>query len=173
MRHATWLAAETALGRLPEDDRPDNQTGNGSGFISRDFKILLSKKGVAHHRIRPHTPTDNGVVERVEGTIKTEGGYHDVEQYGEAVEVLGAIVEWCNHRRLHSEINFLPPWILNRGDPQAALEERSRKIAEARHRRRELNLQRRQATLYVGPSMSAQRGPESSESQQAGLSHFG
>jgi len=66
---AVALAAKTALGSLPLEVSPQIQTDNGSGYISREFKIVLSQRGVGHHRIQPHCPEENGLVERSHRTL--------------------------------------------------------------------------------------------------------
>jgi hypothetical protein len=49
--------------------------------------------------------------------------------------------------RLHSALGYLRPVDVYRGDPKALQESRRRKLAAARHRRREANLRLRQLTL--------------------------
>jgi hypothetical protein len=62
------------------------------------------------------------------------------------------IVRWYNEERLHSGIRFLRPVDVYRGNPGEILGERRRKIAQARHRRKEENLRRKQTSLYLGPA---------------------
>jgi transposase InsO family protein len=142
------LAAAEALSKLDAGRRPDIQTDNGSGYISREFKMVLSDHGIGHHRIRPHTPEDNSLVERVHRTVGEALDAFEVETYWEARERIAEIVEWYNQRRLHSGINFLRPIDYYRGDPQRLLRIRQRKIEQARHHRKEENLKRKQRTLF-------------------------
>ena len=172
-RHSLCIATEAALGTLPQDVRPIVQSDNGSSYVSRDFKTLLSRKGIAHQRIRPHTPEDNAIVERVEGTIKTALQDYELQGYLHATEVIRGLVDWYNHVRLHSSLDFLQPSIYYRGDPPRVLEVRRAKVGAARLRRKELNLRRRQQTLYTGEGTQALRAPESSRTRQGVLSHFG
>ena len=150
------LAAADALSKLDGGRRPDIQTDNGSGYVSREFKMVLSDHGIGHHRIRPHTPEDNSLVERVHRTVGEALDEFEVETYWEARERIAEIVEWYNQRRLHSGINFLRPIDYYRGDPERLLRIRQRKIAQARHHRKEENLKRKQRTL----SFSFPQGPE-------------
>src|SRR3990172_6455997 len=136
-RHGLCIATEAALGTLPQDVRPIVQSDNGSSYVSRDFKILLSRKGIAHQRIRPHTPEDNAIVERVEGTIKEALQDYELQGYQHATEVIRALVDWYD----------LPPAIYYRGDPAQPLKARRDKVAAARLRRKEINLRRRQQPL--------------------------
>ncbi|MBI4392265.1 MAG: transposase family protein, partial [Euryarchaeota archaeon] len=166
------LAAETALSRLDHGKTPVIQTDNGSGFISRDFKIVLTRRGITHTRIRPHTPTDNAFVERVEGTVKTELFLHEPETPEVARVLLEGIIHRYNHERLHSGIDYLTPWTKYRGNPDEVLEQRRLKLAAARQRRREKNMQRRQSRLYVKQGISVRRETEPSKNQGTDLSHL-
>jgi len=65
----------------------------------------------------------------------------------QARDVLARVVRWYNEERLHSALGYLPPAVYYRGDPTARHEERRRKMAEARHRRKEKNLELRQRTI--------------------------
>lgn len=165
------LAAEAALGRLVGERVPIIQSDNGSCFISRDFKIVLRRRGITHHRIRPHTPTDNAIVERVEQTIKDMVHIHEPETPGAAKLVLEGVIRSYNHERLHSGIDFLPPAVMYCGKPEIVLERRRLKQAAARQRRRDKNLQRRQSRLYVEQELRVKREAEPSKNQEPGLSH--
>ncbi|MBI3461782.1 MAG: hypothetical protein HY000_01805 [Planctomycetes bacterium] len=65
----------------------------------------------------------------------------------EAEGVLGRIIEWYNQERQHSALGYLRPIDYYRGTPSQMHEARRRKLAQARHRRKELNLELRQRTL--------------------------
>lgn len=67
--------------------------------------------------------------------------------YLQAVKVIARIIRWYDEERLHSALGFLRPVDYYRGNPEEKYAERRRKLAEARHRRREKNLQLRQPTL--------------------------
>ena len=56
------------------------------------------------------------------------------------------MIHWYNHERLHS---YLRPSDDYRGAPQALHEARRKKLAAARHRRRERNLKVGQPTLPI------------------------
>lgn len=142
------LAAADALSKLRDGKRPDIQTDNGSGYVSREFKMVLSEHGIGHHRIRPHVPEDNSLVERAHRTLGEALEDFEPDTYWEARDRITEIVEWYNHRRLHSGINYLRPIDYYRGDPERLLRIRQRKIEQARHRRKEENLKRKQRTLF-------------------------
>ena len=57
----------------------------------------------------------------------------------QAEGVVDGMVRRYNDERLHSALGFLRPANVYRGDPEALRAERRRKLALARHRRRERN----------------------------------
>ncbi len=133
------FAADRGL-RTLNAGRPIIQTDNGSGYISREFKMVLNDYGLGHQRIHPHCPEENGMVERMQRTIKEYTDQYEFENVTEAKNIIATIIEYYNIERLHSALNFLRPFDYYRGDPQQLLEERRIKIIQARHRRREQNL---------------------------------
>lgn len=163
------LEAASALGPLPEHARPVIQSDNGSGFISREFAQVLREHAVTHHRIQPHTPEQNAFVERLFRTLGERLDAHELDEADQARSATAEIVEWYNHTRLHSAIDFLTPADVHFGRAAQRLAERRRKLTAARHARREENLHLRQRTLAL-----ADRTPprESYTSRQAELSHF-
>ena len=72
----------------------------------------------------------------------------------QAEETIGRIIHWYNNERLHSSLGFLRPVDYYRGQPEQLHESRRKKLATARHRRREKNLKLRQPTLPLecGPT---------------------
>jgi hypothetical protein len=145
-------AAQSAIDTLPKGDgqplaKPEIRSDNGSGYISREFKVVLRENGLGHHRIRPHCPEENGLIERVHRTLREELAGEELSNKREAERVLGRIVRRYNETRLHSALGYLPPKEFYRGNPQARFEERRRKLAEARHQGREFNLGLKQPTL--------------------------
>jgi hypothetical protein len=84
----------------------------------------------------------------------------------QARDVIARIINWYNTERLPSALGYLRPMDYYRGNPAKLHEERRRKMATARHRRREKNLQMRQPTL---PLESA----EGIANDQPGMSHCG
>ena len=142
----SW-SAQRALEQLDRDVRPDIQSDNGSAYVSHAFKLVLSQNGIGHHRIHPHCPEQNGIVERLQRTVKDQLDETDQKSLVEIQERVERIRKWYNEERLHSALHFLRPVDYYRGDPEALLEQRRRKIALARHQRKETNLGRRQRTL--------------------------
>jgi transposase InsO family protein len=141
------LEAQRAIEKLPAGRAPVIQTDNGSGYISQEFKKVLAERGLNHVRIRPHCPEENGLVERTHRTLGEALDAMEFKDLEQARHAVDEVVRWYNEERLHSALKYLRPMDYYRGDPASLLEERRRKLAEARHRRKEANLEIRQRTL--------------------------
>lgn len=154
---ATSLAAQKAIETLPRGadglprEKPEIQSDNGSSFIAREFLQVLQEHGLGHHRIRPHCPEENGVIERSFRTLREALDGEELSNLLEAERVLARLVRWYNAERLHSALGYLPPEEVYRGNPEERKAERRRKLAQARHRRRERNLGVQQGTLPFTP----------------------
>jgi transposase InsO family protein len=141
------ISAAEAVSTLPPGVRPTIQSDNGSCFVSREFAQTLSGLGIAHVKIRPHTPTDNAEIERCQRTIGEKLDEYDLEDYGFARQVVRDVIDQYNHVRLHSALSFLRPVDYYRGDPGTLLAERHRKLTTAREFRKQENLKLRQRRL--------------------------
>jgi len=147
------VEAQAALETLPKDgsgallEKPKIRSDNGSCYISREFGAVLDEHGLSHARIKPHCPEENGLMERANRTIGEALEEEDLTDYLLARKVTARVIRWYNEKRLHSALGFLRPIDYYRGKPEELFAERRRKLAEARHRRREKNLQLRQPTL--------------------------
>jgi len=161
---AVSVAAPAAIETLPrgEDGRPrekpEVQSDNGSGYIAREFLQVLREHGLGHHRIKPHCPEENGVIERSFRTLREALEGQELTNLLEAERVLARLVKWHNEERRHSALGYLPPVVVYRGNPPERKEERRRKLAQARHRRRERNLGLQQGTfpLTAGEAVASQ-----------------
>jgi len=141
------IAAAAAIETLPGDVRPVIQSDHGSGFIAGEFAKTLAACGVGHTLIRPHTPTDNGLIERYHRTIGECIEEHELEDFTSAKAVIAGIIEHYNQVRLHSSLNFLRPVDYYRGDPETLLAQRRRRLREARELRKQENLKLRQRLI--------------------------
>gem|GEM_PF-755427 len=147
-------AAQEAIEALPRgaDGKPsappEIRSDNGSCYVSKEFRLVLTENGLSHRRIRPHCPEENGLMERANRTLR-EGwdGEEEPSNLLEAKAAMARIVRRYNETRLHSALGYLPPAEYYRGDPAARFEQRRRKLFQARHRRRERNLRLRQGVL--------------------------
>jgi transposase InsO family protein len=112
---STGLAAQAAIETLPrgEDglpvEKPEMPLDNGSSCIAREFLLVLKEHGLGHHRIRPHCPEGNGVIERSFRTLREALEGEELRNLLEAEKVLARLVRWCNEERLHSALGDLPP----------------------------------------------------------------
>jgi putative transposase len=146
-------AAQAAIDTLPkgEDgqpvDKPEIRSDNGSGYISKEFKMVLKENGLGHHRITPHCPEENGLIERMHRTLREELEGEELTNLVEAEKVFGRVVRRYNEQRLHSALGFLAPVDYYRGNPSERYAARRTKLAQARHQRKEKNLELQQRTL--------------------------
>jgi putative transposase len=147
------LAAEAAIATLARGqdgkplDKPLIRSDNGSGYISKEFKVVLNENGLDHQRIKPHCPEENGVIERSNRTIREALEGEELANLVQAQGVMSRIIKRYNEERLHSALGYLRPADYYRGDPKAKQAERRLKMSQARHHRRERNLQLQQGTL--------------------------
>ncbi len=147
------LAAQKAIETLPK--RPDGKpmvtpeirSDNGSCYISKEFRVVLGENGLVHQRIQPHCPEENGLMERANRTLRECLEGEEPSNLIESESLMKRIVRRYNEVRLHSALGYLPPREFYRGEPSRRFEERRVKLFQARHRRRERNLQLRQGTL--------------------------
>jgi putative transposase len=147
------LSAQQAIETLPRGvdgmpiARPVIQSDNGSGYIAREYLQVLKEHGLGHHRIKPHCPEENGVIERSMRTLREALEGEELPNLVAAQRKLARVVRWYNEERLHSALGYLPPATYYCGDPTARHAARRQKLVEARHRRREKNLGLEQETL--------------------------
>ena len=109
--------------------------------------LRIAANDVTHQLIRPHTPTDNAEIERCQRTLGERIDDDDFADYAQATRVVAGVIDHYNHHRLHSSLNFLRPVDYYRGNPEALLAERRRKLSTARNLRRQENLQLRQRLI--------------------------
>ena len=159
--HSMSNAAQRALESLPRNAlgevivKPIIRSDNGSGYISQEFGGLMAHHGLTHHRIKPHCPEENGVIERCHRTLREAIEEHVLVGRYDAERVIGELVTHYNEVRLHSALLYQPPAIWYRGSPARLSEARRRKLAQARHRRKQFNLGIRQKTFPFSASESA------------------
>jgi len=130
----SW-AAQKAIDTLPKGEdglpqaRPMIRSDNGSGYVSREFRVVLQENGLNHQRIKPHCPEENGVVERSNRTIREELEGEELTNLVQAQAVFARIIRRYNEERLHSALGYLRPADYYRGDPRSQHEARRLKLA--------------------------------------------
>ena len=149
------VSSQAALETLPHSAsgellvKPEIRSDNGSCFVSREFHGVLEHYGLTHVKIKPHCPEENGIMERSNRTVREALEEEELATRYQAEDALQRIIQWYNTERLHSSLGFLRPIDYYRGEPAKMHEARRQKLAAARHRRREKNLQLRQPTLAL------------------------
>ncbi len=149
----TSWAAQRAIDTLPKGEggqpveKPEIRSDNGSGYISQEFRLVLRENGLGHHRIKPHCPEENGLIERMHRTLREELEGEELKNLLEAEKILGRIRRRYNEERLHSALGYLRPLDYYRGSPAERYAVRRTKLAQARHQRKEKNLELQQRTL--------------------------
>jgi len=71
------------------------------------------------------------------------------------VVLVGGIVDHYNQERLHSALEFQTPATWYRGNPEEVTATRQLKLSQARHRRKQFNLEIRQRTFPFPETLSA------------------
>lgn len=147
--NTTGLAFDSAMSKLPAGTpSPKLRSDNGSGFISHRFRRVLREWEVEHLRITPHCPAENGVAERWVSTLRDMLALqHEPVSVDDLVNTITEVVRVYNEERLHSSLFFLTPSVWYRGNPGPLLDERRRRMAFFRERRKSLNLGRKQTRL--------------------------
>jgi len=128
---------------------------NGPQFLARDFKEFIRICGMTHVKTSPYYPQSNGKIERFHRTIKGDCIRTETPlSLEDAQRVVARYVEHYNTVRLHSAIGYLTPLAKLEGRDRAIFDERDRKLALARERRKHQRQAQRQAALDGQPAVS-------------------
>jgi transposase InsO family protein len=129
------LEAEIVLMKARElypQAHPRIITDNGSRFISKDFRDLVSLLEMEQTFTSPAHPQSNGKLERFHRTIKSEHirrtAYLGRE---DAIERMKKWIRYYNGQRLHSALFYLPPDDVFTGRMGIRLAERRQKLHTA------------------------------------------
>jgi len=85
-------------------------TDNGSGYVSKDFRVAVAEIRARHIRTRPYTPRTNGKAERFIQTMLREWAYG--RPFQSSYRRRAALPAWLrryNERRPHAGIGGAPP----------------------------------------------------------------
>src|SRR4029077_15906269 len=107
--------------------------------IAKDFKEFIRIAGMTHVKTSPYYPQSNGKIERWHKTIKGECIRIKVPlSLDDARRLVSEFTDHYNRVRLHSAIGYVTPKDKLEGRDKAIFDERDRKLAEARQRRKQL-----------------------------------
>lgn len=83
----------------------------GTQFTSDEWKDILSKLSIERSYSRAGTPTENGKIERLFSTLKTELEMKKIkaDSIEDYLEEIDAIVNKYNSERVHQSLNFRTP----------------------------------------------------------------
>jgi transposase InsO family protein len=121
--------------------KPRLQSDNGSCYIGYEFQSLISKYKFKHTTIHPGCPTENIIVERFNRTAK-ELLYEldEPESFEQLESQIKKVCDYYNNNRYHKSLNYVTPYTFYRGEPEKIFEERNKKIALAKIRRKKFNM---------------------------------
>jgi transposase InsO family protein len=121
-------------------ENPKLISDNGTCFISREFKKLVTSLNIEQIFTRRNHPQTNGKVERMVRTVREESLTLKAPQsYDEACKIIEDFQYTYNYQRLHSSINYLTPADLFFGRKDEILQYRKQKLIQARETRIKLN----------------------------------
>jgi transposase InsO family protein len=133
------LFAQKVKEKYPET-KPMIIHDNGSQFISKDFKDVLSENECIDVPTKVKHPETNGKAERVIGIVRQEAlRPESPTYYKEAQSCIEKFVSYYNNERLHAGINYLKPVDVFTGNRDSILKERQDKLKVARAARIERN----------------------------------
>ena len=133
------------------DCRPKLINDNGSCYISKDFKALVSRLEIQQVFTRRNHPETNGKAERFFGSIRREAlQLYYPASFTEAEAIIGDFVSLYNNRRLHAGIKFVRPIDMFHGRQQYILEKRKLNLVAAKQARISYNKkQTKEAVLFL------------------------
>ena len=150
---------ETILQRAREAHpgvKPRIISDNGPQFIAKDFKEFIRITGMTHVKTSPYYPQSNGKIERWHKTLKGESIRVMVPlSLDDARRIVVDYVDHYNNVRLHSAIGYVTPKDKLEGRDKQIGEERDRKLAEARERRKQLRQAQQQPQQQPSPDRPA------------------
>ena len=99
------------LGRA--QDELTIRSDNGLVFCSRIYTQTVYRYGIKQAFIRPHTPQQNGMVERLIRSVKEQCLWlHNFESLEEARQALRAWFGYYNDHRPHQALNMKTPRLM-------------------------------------------------------------
>ena len=131
---------ESALKKYP-GVKPRIVTDNGVQFKSKEFRQLLKEFSLMDIKIRIHHPESNGRIERFHRSLREEAlSDQQLKDKYQAIDIIKTWVDYYNHQRLHSALNYLSPVDYLNGNKDEKVSERRTKLKNALKKRRQENL---------------------------------
>jgi len=147
----TSLSVQDFIAKIREkypDSSPKLIHDNGSAFISKDFKALLSRLDIQSVHTRRNHPETNGKIERLNGTIRQEAlRINPPTSFADAQFTISNFVHFYNNKRLHVGINYLRPADVFSNIHQIILDKRKQRLFISRSVRSFKNKQIMEAKL--------------------------
>jgi transposase InsO family protein len=133
---------EEALEKTPTAT-PEIVSDNGSQFTGKEFRQLVKRHTLKQIKTRRQHPESNGLIERYHRSFRQEAvAENSLSNFYSACEQITNWVNFYNHDRLHSAIQYLRPIDYYRGEPEKLVKERLKKLKNAKTKRRNINKQR-------------------------------
>ena len=121
--------------------KPRIISDNGSQFISKEFRIFISRTGMSHVRTSVNYPQANGKLERSNKTVKEYLKTMYIADFEDGKRILGGFINYYNDERLHSAIGYVAPLAKLEGREKTIFAERERKLEGARLERAKVRQQ--------------------------------
>jgi transposase InsO family protein len=129
------IAIQKAHERFP-DVKPRIISDNGSQYISKEFKQLITLIGMTHTTTSPYYPQSNGKLERCNKTIKDYLKTMYIADYKDGCRIMGEFIDHYNNQRLHSAIGYITPHDKLFGQASKIQKRREEKLQKARSERK-------------------------------------
>lgn len=115
-KEAEMALEEACLNRFglvyaqPGEQRPVLRSDNGLIFLSRRFRAACGQYGLSQEFITPHTPQQNGMIERFFRSLKEECVWLcNFRDFREARREVERWIEFYNTERPHQSLGYLSP----------------------------------------------------------------
>lgn len=134
-------------------EKPRIISDRGGQFISRELQNYLRHIGLKQTYISVGYPESNGKIERFFKTAKEECiRRNSFLSLDDARRIIDRYIEHYNYERLHSAIDYIAPYDMLTGKKEEILEEREKKLENARKIRKENH--KSKSNLFGEPVLS-------------------
>ena len=105
--------------------------------------MVLGENNIKQKFIRPHTPEQNGIVERANKAMRESLVPVILRDYEQPKSEIAKIIDYYNNRRKHSSLNYLTPVQYYSENTEELLRIRESKTEKAKILRKERNMKKR------------------------------